>query len=56
VAGTEAQRRGTRVDVVPPVVVVGDAEVASVLGTVAGRVSDQRALPLRLMLAAALAT
>ena len=40
VAGTEAERRTTRVDVVPVVVVVSDAEVAGVFIAVAVGVAD----------------
>lgn len=46
VAGTEAERRSPRVDVVPVVVVVSNAEMSAVLAAVAGRVADEGALPL----------
>lgn len=42
----ESDRRQARVDVAEVVVVVGDAEVTGVLGTVAVRVADERSLPL----------
>jgi hypothetical protein len=45
VASSEAERRATRVDVEPVVVVVGDGQVALVFAAVAVRVADQRALP-----------
>jgi hypothetical protein len=41
VAGTEAERWGTAVDVLPVVVGIGDGQVASVLVAVAVRVADQ---------------
>jgi hypothetical protein len=44
VAGTKAERRSARVNVVPVVVVLSDMEVAGVLGTVAVRVSNKRGL------------
>lgn len=43
-AGTEAERRSARVDVVPVVVAVGNAEVTGVLGAVAVGVSDEGGL------------
>ena len=43
-AGTEAERGGTGVDVVPVVVGVGDAEVAGVLVAVAVGVADEGSL------------
>lgn len=46
VTGSEANRRCTGVDVVPPVVMVGHAKVSTILSTVACRVTDQRSLPL----------
>jgi len=45
VTGTEAEGRAARVQVVPVVVVEGDAEVALVFVAVAVRVADQRGLP-----------
>jgi hypothetical protein len=45
VAGTEADAGGARVDVVPVVVVLGDAEVAGVLGAVGVGVPDEGRLP-----------
>ena len=48
-AGAKAERRSPGVDVVPVVVVVSDAQVSAVLTAVAGRVSDERALPLYAM-------
>jgi hypothetical protein len=45
VASTEAEGRTTRVDVVPVVVVLGDAQVTGVLIAVAVRVTDQGGLP-----------
>lgn len=44
-AGAEAERWTARVEVRPVVVVVGDAEMASVFGAVAVRVADERCLP-----------
>jgi hypothetical protein len=46
VSRAESDRRQARVDVAEVVVVVGDAEVTGVLGTVAVRVADERSLPL----------
>ena len=45
VAGSEAEGWRARVDVVPEVVVLGNAEVALVFVSVAVRVADQRCLP-----------
>lgn len=45
VAGTKAEGWGTGVDVAPVVVIVGDAQVTGILGTVAVRVADERSLP-----------
>lgn len=42
---SEADRRSARVDVIPVVVVVGDAEMSGVFGTVGVRVAYQRCLP-----------
>jgi hypothetical protein len=44
VASAEAERRSTRVEVVPEVVVLGDEQVTGVLGAVAVGVSDQGGL------------
>jgi len=45
VASAESERWETRVDVIYPIVMVGDAKFASVFVSVAVRVTDQRALP-----------
>jgi hypothetical protein len=42
---TKADGWQARVDVIPVIVVVGDSQVASILGRVAVRVTDQGALP-----------
>ena len=44
--GSEADRGETRVDLLEVVVVVGDAQLAGVLGGVVVGVADERALPL----------
>lgn len=44
-ASAKADRWGTRVDVVPVVIVLGDTEVAGVFRSVAVAVSDQVGLP-----------
>jgi hypothetical protein len=46
VCGSEADRRETRVDLLEVVVVVGDAQLASVLVSVVVGVADEGALPL----------
>jgi hypothetical protein len=46
VSCAEADGRCARVDVVPVVVVVGDAEFATVLGAVGVAVADEGAFPL----------
>lgn len=45
VASAKAERRCTRVDVVPVVVVLGDVQISSILITIAVRVSNQRCFP-----------
>lgn len=44
-AGSEAERRSTGVQVLPVVVVVGNSEMASILSRVAVRVSNKGCLP-----------
>ena len=46
VAGPETEGRAARVQVVPVVVIKGDAEVALIFVAVAVRVADQRGLPM----------
>lgn len=46
VAGSESERWGTRVDVAPVVVRVGDVQVAGVLGAVRVGVANKRGLVL----------
>jgi hypothetical protein len=46
VARAEAERRRARADVIPVVVVVGDTEVALVLGAVVVGMADEGCLPL----------
>lgn len=44
--GTETNGRCSAVNVVPPVVVVGDAKLAAILASVAIAVPDKRSFPL----------